>query len=339
LIAHAGEVYLISGIFGTVLCGELGARGLWGFLPGTFWRSFLGRLNGVKVPAYFLVGGAGIAFAAALLIAAPLQVIAGSREKLSPAFAGIVWEKRGDWHLNGSGTRLRLGDAVPPGSLLTAAGSKAAQSTVILLPDGQRLLCECYDAKACSQGFRIPAIVSAPSLAVWEMFVGVQKVLLARPAADDAAFEAPAGHEALAAHVEIVSAVSPQGEISIASALRVLPPGRYALALTSDGGRGAGVIDLGKQPLDWAAADGTARVRVPGPGVYRIRVSDTTLEPRIEIEALATMTGSFAEESAGLKHARETILEWSHTHEGWPLHDFLRAYLQSRGSVTSENAQ
>ena len=277
--------------------------------------------------------------AAALLVAAPALVIAGSREKVPPAFAGMVWKKQGDWHLNGSGTGLRLGDAVPPGSLLTAAGSKAAQSTVILLPDGQRLLCECYDAKACSQGFRIPAIVSSPSPAVWEMFVGVQEALLARPAADDAAFEAPPGHEAMAAQVEIVSALSPQGEISIASALRVLPTGRYALALISDGGRGSGVIDLGKQPLNWAAADGTARVRVPGPGVYRIRVSDPSLEPRIGIEVLATMPGSFAEESTGLKHARETILEWSHTHEGWPLHDFLRVYLQSRGSVTSKNVQ
>jgi hypothetical protein len=300
----------------------------------------MGKLNGVKVPAYFSVGGAGMALAAgALLIAAPLRMIAGSRQKLPPAHAGVVWERRGDWHLNGSGTRLRLGDAVPPGSLLTAAGSKAAQSTVILLPDGQRLLCECYDAKACSQGFRIPAIVSSPSPAVWEMFAGVQKVLLARPAADDAAFAPPAGHEALAAHVEIVSAVSPQGETSIASALRVLPAGRYALALTSDGGRGSGVTDLGKQPLDWAAPHGVAQVRVPGPGVYRIHVSDATLEPRIDIEVLATMPSFLASETAGLKQARETILEWSHAHEGWPLHDFLRAYLQSRGSVTSENVQ
>lgn len=291
----------------------------------------------MKVPASFFVGGAVLGLAASLLVAAPSRVTAGSQQK--PEFAGIVWERRGDWHLNGRGPRLRLGDAVPPGSLLTAAGSKAGQSTLILLPDGQRLLCECYDAKACSQGFRIPAIVSAPSPAVWQMFVGVQKVLLALPAADDAAFATPAGHEALAAHLEIVSPVTPQGEISIASALRVLPTGRYALALTSDGGHGSGVIDLGKQPLDWAAADGTARVRVPGPGVYRIRVSDVRLEPRIEIEVLATMPGSFAEESAGLKHARETIQEWSHTHEGWPLHDFLRAYLQSRGEVPSETAQ
>lgn len=280
-----------------------------------------------------------LGLAATLLIAAPLRIPADSLEKVPPAFAGIVWERRGDWHLNGSGTRLRLGDAVAPGSLLTAGGSKAAQSTVILLPDGQRLLCECYDAKACSQGFRIPAIAPSPSPAVWRMFVGVQKVLQARPAADDAVFVAPAGHAALAAHVEIVSAVSPPGEISIASALRVLPAGRYVLALTNDSKRGSGANDLGKQPLDWAAADGTARVHLPGPGVYRVRVSDTTLEPRIEIEVLATMPGSFAEESAGLKHARQTIQEWSHTHEGWPLHDFLRAYLQSRGSVPSGKAQ
>ena len=32
---------------------------------------------------------------------------------------GMVWEKHGDWHLNGSSTELRLGEAIPPGGLVT----------------------------------------------------------------------------------------------------------------------------------------------------------------------------------------------------------------------------
>ena len=128
----------------------------------------------------------------------------------------MVWEKHGDWHLNGSSNALRLGEAIPPGGLITAGVDGLAHSIVIFLPDGQRMLCECYEAKTCSQGFRVPAITPQPQPAVWEMFVAVRNVLLLRPATAETAFPAPAGREEMAVNSEIVAPVSPQGEISIA---------------------------------------------------------------------------------------------------------------------------
>jgi hypothetical protein len=270
----------------------------------------------------------------ALQTVLPAMPLAADSAKQPSTFSGMVWVKRGNWRVNGSSTELRLGDAVLPGALLTASG-KGEQSTVILLPDGQRLLCECYDARTCSQGFRIPAIVPLPTAAVWEMFVGVRSALLSRPATADAAFPPPVGHEALAANAEIVSPVSPDGQVSIAAALRVLPSGQYALSLTRSPGASA-ATSWSEQTLDWVAPHGIAAVRIPGPGAYRIRVSDETQEPRIAIEVLATPPASLAEESAGLKQARETIQQWSRTHEGWALHDFLRAYLESRAKLSSE---
>jgi hypothetical protein len=49
----------------------------------------------------------------ALLVPA-VMVAAGS------GTSGMVWEKHGDWHLNGSPDALRLGEAIPPGGLVTA---------------------------------------------------------------------------------------------------------------------------------------------------------------------------------------------------------------------------
>ena len=95
-------------------------------------------------------------------------------------FSGMVWENHGDWHLNSSADTLRLGEAIPPGGLVTAGAKASVHSITILLPDGQRMLCECYEAKTCSQGFRVPAIIPPPSPAVWDMFVGVRNVLLLR---------------------------------------------------------------------------------------------------------------------------------------------------------------
>ena len=264
----------------------------------------------------------------ALLIGVSTVAVAVASEA-----SGMVWDKHGDWHLNGSSSALRLGEAIPSGGLLTAGAEGASHSIVILLPDGRRMLCECYEAKLCSQGFRVPAITPEPQPTVWEMFVAVSNVLLLRPATAETAFPTPAGREETAINVEMVAAVSPQGEISIAPALRALPSGQYTLRVSQDG-QSTMAAALGVQSLDWSAAQKVAQVRVGGPGLYRIRVSDQAYVQRFDIEVLATSPASLAAETAGLKMARETTLKW--THEGWPLHDFLRVYLESRLSAPSQ---
>ena len=135
----------------------------------------------------------------------------------------------------------------------------------------------------------------------------------------------------MAVNSEMVAAVNPQGEISIAPVLRVLPSGQYELRVARDG---TAATAPSVQPLDWSAAQKLAQVRVGGPGLYRIRVSDQESVPRFEIEVLATSPASLAGETAGLKMARETILKW--THEGWNLHGVLRVYLESRLSALSQ---
>ena len=249
------------------------------------------------------------------------------------ALSGMVWERHGDWHLNGSSAVLRLGEAIPPGGLLTAGAESQSHSMTVLLPDGQRMLCECYEAESCSQGFRVPAITPPPQPAVWEMFVAVRNVLLLRAATAETPFPTQAGRESMAVNSEMVAAVSPQGEISIAPALRALPSGQYALRVSPDGQSTAPSAPAVRS-LDWSAAQKVAQVRVGGPGLYRIRVSDQAYVQRFDLEVLATSPASLEAETAGLKMARETTLKW--THEGWPLHDFLRVYLESRLSALSQ---
>ena len=243
--------------------------------------------------------------------------------------SGMVWERHGDWHLNGSSETLRLGEAIPPGGLITAGGEGSTQSMIILLPDGQRLLCECFEAKTCSQGFRVPAITPPPKPLVWDMFVAVRNVLLLRPIAAETAFPIPVGRAAMAGNFEMVAPVGLQGEISIAPALRVLPPGQYSVNVIKDG---QATATPAAQRLDWQAGQSIAQVRVGGAGLYRIRVSDQAYIPRIEIGVLAVSPAAYPAEAAGLKQTRETILNWDHLHEGWPLHPFLRVYLESRSA-------
>jgi hypothetical protein len=245
----------------------------------------------------------------------------------------MVWERHGDWHLNGSSADLRLGEAIPAGGLVSAGTAGTAHSITILLPNGQRMLCECYDQQSCSQGYRIPAINPAPSPAVWNMFVAVRNVLLLQPATAETAFPPRKGREGMAANVEMVAPLSQQGEVSLAPALRVLPSGRYLMSLEGDGLQSATFTHSFVQPLDWSTGLKMAQLRVGRTGVYRIKILDNTNVPRIEIEVLATSPAAFANESAGLKETRDQVLAWLHIHEGWSLHDFLRVYLQSRESL------
>jgi hypothetical protein len=246
---------------------------------------------------------------------------------------GMVWERHGDWHLNGSSDTLRLGEAIPPGGLITAGAEGSTHSMLILLPDGQRMLCECFESKICSQGFRVPAITPQPTPFVWNMFVAARNVLLLRPVAAETAFPKPTGRAEMAGKFEMVAAVSPQGEISIAPALRVLPPGQYSLSVMKEGQQAPAATIPALQPLDWNSGQPVAQVRVGGVGLYHIRVSDQAYIPRIEIEVLAASPASYPAEAAALKQTRETILDWIHTQQGWPLHPFLRVYLESRANA------
>jgi hypothetical protein len=284
----------------------------------------LAKLRGVRRASFLL------AILSALLLYGPSIATLAENGTPNSGFSGMVWERHGDWHLNGSSVMLRLGEAIPPGGLLTAGAGTGAHSIVILLPDGQRMLCECYDAQSCSQGFRVPAITPRPDPVVWSMFVAVRNALLLRSATAEVAYPMAAGRVAMAANVEMVAAVTPQGEISIAPALRVLPSGEYSLTVTNSGQPAA------VQPLNWTAGQKLAQVRVGAPGLYRIRVSDPTNVPRIEVEVLATAPDSLATETARLKQLRETIMQWNHIHGGWDLHTFLRVYLESRTTTLSQ---
>ena len=124
---------------------------------------------------------------------------------------------------------LRLGEAIPPGGLLTAGAESPAHSMSILLPDGQRMLCECYEAKQLLPGLPRSGDYSAPAARGLGDVCRSQERSVAAAGIGRDRFPTPAGREAMAGKLEMVAAVSPQGEISIAPALRVLPSGQYGL--------------------------------------------------------------------------------------------------------------
>jgi hypothetical protein len=106
-------------------------------------------------------------FAAILLSITPVWMHAAT---------GIAWEVHGHWRLNQTQNFLLRGDPVSQGVLLTADTSTSA-SLVILMPDGQRLIFDCYNSHTCAQGFRVPALMKKPDSDAIELFEAVRRAM------------------------------------------------------------------------------------------------------------------------------------------------------------------
>ena len=83
--------------------------------------------------------------------------------------AGVAWQVRGTWQAAGEGAPIRVGDAIQPASLLQPDDKVGDHSIVVLLPDGQRLLFECFTKVDCARGFRVPPLAAQPNAFALEM--------------------------------------------------------------------------------------------------------------------------------------------------------------------------
>jgi hypothetical protein len=95
--------------------------------------------------------------------------------------AGLAWQVRGTWQLAGAGRPLRAGDAVPPASLLQPDDTAGDHSITILLPDGQRVLYECFTVADCARGFRVPSLIRKPDAFAVDMLARIGAILSNKP--------------------------------------------------------------------------------------------------------------------------------------------------------------
>src|SRR5579863_8394147 len=77
---------------------------------------------------------------------------------------GIAWQVKGLWQVDGHANPIQTGDAIEPGALLRPIMQSSTHSITILLPDGQRILYECFLAEDCARGFRVPLLSGTPDM-------------------------------------------------------------------------------------------------------------------------------------------------------------------------------
>jgi hypothetical protein len=235
------------------------------------------------------------------------------------ANAGIAWRVQGTWQVGGKGAPIRAGDAIQPASLLQpdAAGD---HSVTILLPDGQRVLYECFTVADCARGFRVPSLISKPDAFAVQMLARIRTVLSRRDQGVSNGHTAEATTQP--SRDEAVAVLEAANRVHVAGLLAQLPTGRYAYELHP--------LNHAYPPQFRLGLEKTApsvELSLPASGLYEVTITDALDTPRIDL-FLAAIKPAQSADFASFQHAKAVMAKWNGDYAGWPIHDFLRAYLE-----------
>ncbi len=246
--------------------------------------------------------------------------LAGAQQ-LSPAQMGVAWQVEGDWRASDRHGAVHDGDAVAVGSLLQPTGEGADHSIVVLLPDSQRVLYECFSRQDCARGFLVPRLMNAPDPFAVKMLAQIGAVL-AR-VGNVAPSPEPRTRRPIPRE-ELVVALGPGDRVEFGGLVEDLPKGRYACT--------AQRIDvMDSDPLRFEVEKDAPRLllTLPGAGIYRIMIRDNRDMPRIDLLAAVANADRAAVLAKPFGRAKTLLNAWTKVFYGWPVHEFLRAYLEA----------
>jgi Chitobiase/beta-hexosaminidase C-terminal domain len=243
---------------------------------------------------------------------------------------GIAWRVRGTWQGDDKSAPILTGDAVKPGSILRPGEGAANQSITVLLPDGQRILYECFSVEDCARGFRVPSLYRRPDPFAVDMLARIHAEL-AR--GHDDSFNRSSTQKAHPLpRDEVMAVLGPGNRVDVAGLAAKLSNGRYTCDM---------------RPLNRAyprrfhlLLEKTApslSIALPSAGIYVLTIWDALNTPRIDLFIAAVAPAQAASIESSFRNAKELMEQWNEDYQGWPIHDFQRAYLESL--MLSVNAQ
>jgi hypothetical protein len=235
--------------------------------------------------------------------------------------AGLAWQVQGTWQIGGKGAPIRAGNAIAPASLLQPSDTAGDHSITVLLPDGQRFLYECFTVADCVRGFRVPSLIHTPDAFAIEMLARIGAVLSSKRATE------PNGqhnaHATQTSRQEAIEVLDAANRVHVAGLIGGLPKGNYTYDLRP--------LDPTCPPQFHVALEKTApsiALTLPTTGLYNITITDALGTPRVDL-LLAAIQPAQSAHFQSFNRARETMEKWNDDYAGWPIDDFLRAYLES----------
>jgi Chitobiase/beta-hexosaminidase C-terminal domain len=251
---------------------------------------------------------------------AVLLSVSACAEQIGEQPFGIAWRVQGVWREQGSHTPIQTGDEIAPGSLLQPGEEMPRDSIVVLLPDGQRILYECFTQKECARGFRVPMLYRAPDHFSLETMARI-RAALTRHIGDSA--NDPDNRSALPREEALV-AIGRRSQVEIGGLATALPDGHYSYELYR-----VGSGDHGSLPGKFDKRGARITLRVPSAGLYDATIDDAMHRRRIDLFFVALRPAELSS-IADSFHKVETLLAtWNNYYQGWPVHRFQRAYLES----------
>jgi hypothetical protein len=220
------------------------------------------------------------------------------------------------------GEPILTGDAIQPGSLLLPGEASANHSITVLLPDGQRILYECFSSEECAHGFRVPSLYRNPDPLGVEMLVRIQAVL--GNERHDSTTISNSQHTSRLPRDEAVAVLGSGNRVHIEGLVQSLPNGRYTYDLLP---RDRAYPQQSRLVFDKTAP--SVDLALPASGLYVITIFDALNTPRIDLFIAAVKPAQEASISKSFRELKALMSEWNEDYQGWPIHDFQRAYLKS----------
>ena len=245
----------------------------------------------------------------------------------------MAWQVHGPWQIAGKGPLLRSGDAIPPGVLLQPGpldpGKDAGSHSIrVYLPDGQHVLYECYTASDCARGFRVPPLYRRPEPFAVDMLTRIRAVTARDP---HPPAESGPGQEHRLPRDESVAELGPGNQVQAAGLAASLPSGAYTYDLRPIESTGrpieSTVPSESHRPLEKTAA--SISLTLPGPGLYDVRLTDNRNVPRIELVIAAIKAADSPRIAKPFERVSRLLGDWNIDYQGWPIHEFQLAYLES----------
>jgi hypothetical protein len=263
-------------------------------------------------------GRVALCLVAITVVAVPL--IWAQENAASPA--GVAWGVKGTWRTEGNDVPIHSGDGIQPGSLLRPDPVTAQHTIIVLLPDGQRVFYECFTIDDCARGFRVPSLYRDPEPFAVDMLARIGAGLIR----EDRDFSAvPDIHLPFGSpRDEIVAVLGPGNQVHVEGLVTKLPNGRFTLYIRPLDPAGLGQFHL--------IVDKTApfiSFPLPSAGLYLVTVRDELNRPRIHLFLAAISSAQEASFKKSFHDMKQLMHQWDDDFNGWPIHDFQWAYLES----------
>ena len=255
--------------------------------------------------------------AAILFLLVPLGLHSQNADQYS---VGIAWRVRGAWHIEGENSRLSTGDAVVPGSLLRPEESHD-HSVTVLLPDGQRVLYECFTPQDCARGFRVPSLYRKPDSMAIDLMARVNAVSQRRTINGT---PVESEQEPRMVRDEAVAELNSENKVEIAGLAAALSNGKYWYEV-----RLISSPALAEKRQEFEKTERSVTLALPSEGLFDVLIVDHLNTPRIDLLVGAVREPRAANLLKSFRDVQALLKDWNEDYQGWPIHDFQRDYLRS----------